>query len=177
MPNARTHDIITVVTAATATPLVLTSALPEIGPITTIVLVGTYLASGLVFSPDLDLHSRPYRRWGLFRFIWIPYQKLVPHRSWLSHSFVLGPLIRVLYFATALTLLYLAVTALINLFTPIDSTGTLLNLSRTLSVWTQSHPILIAYALVGLLLGGASHTLADIIYSWVKRKINRILRP
>ena len=177
MPNARTHDIITIVTAATATPVVLTSTLPEISPTTTIVLVGTYLASGLVFSPDLDLHSRPYRRWGLFRFIWIPYQKMIPHRSWVSHSFVIGPLLRVLYFAVALTLLYLAVTALINLFTPIDATGTLLYLSRTITAWTQSHPTLIAYALAGLLLGGASHTLADIVYSWVKRKINRILRP
>jgi uncharacterized metal-binding protein len=174
MPNARTHDIITVVTAATATPVVLTSTLPDITPLTTAVLITTYLASGLVFSPDLDLHSRPYRRWGPLRFIWIPYQKMIPHRSWVSHSFVLGPLIRVLYFALASVLLYLATTTLINLFTPVDATGTLLNLSRTITAWTQSHPTLIAYALAGLLLGGASHTLADIVYSWIKRKINRI---
>jgi uncharacterized metal-binding protein len=175
MPNARTHDLITVVTAAAATPVVLTSALPEIGPITTIVLVGSYLASGLVFSPDLDLHSRPYRRWGPLRFIWLPYQKIIPHRSWISHSFVFGPLIRVFYFAFMAILLYLAGMALINLFTPVDATHTLLNMSRTITAWVQTHPAIITYALTGLLLGGASHTLADIVYSWVKRKVRRIL--
>src|SRR6266566_7018649 len=99
MPNARTHDLITIVTAAASTPAVLNSSLPQIGPITTVVLVGSYLASGILFSPDLDLHSRPYRRWGPLRFIWLPYQKMIPHRSWVSHSFVFGPLFRVCYFA------------------------------------------------------------------------------
>lgn len=175
MPNGRTHDIITFVTAAVAVPVVLTSSLPQIGPATTTVLVGSYLASGLVFSPDLDLHSAPYRRWGPLRFIWIPYQKIIPHRSWVSHSFVLGPLIRVVYFALMSILLYFAVMALINLFTSVDATHTLLNLSRVITTWVEANPVIIGYAIAGLLLGGASHTLADIVYSWVKRKIRRIL--
>src|SRR4051794_33773447 len=131
MPNARTHDLITIVTAAVAVPAVLASSLPQVGPATTVALVGTYLASGLVFSPDLDLHSTPYRRWGPLRFIWIPYQKMVPHRSWVSHSFVFGPLIRVFYFTLMSILLYFAAMAFINLFTSVDATHTLLNLSRT----------------------------------------------
>jgi uncharacterized metal-binding protein len=175
MPNARTHDLITIVTAAVAVPVVFASSLPQIGPTTTVALVGTYLASGLVFSPDLDLHSTPYRRWGPLRFIWIPYQRMIPHRSWVSHSFVFGPLIRVFYFALMSILLYFAAMALINLFTPVDATHTLLNLSRTITAWVEANPVIIGYAIVGLLLGGASHTLADIVYSWVKRKIRRIL--
>jgi uncharacterized metal-binding protein len=175
MPNGRTHDVITVVTAAVATPVVLTSSLPEIGTVTAAVLVGTYLASWLIFSPDLDLQSRPYRRWGPLRFIWIPYQKMIPHRSWISHSFIFGPLIRVVYFALMVTLLYLGGMALINLFTPIDSTGTLLKISRTVTGWVGTHPTIISYALAGLVIGGASHTLADIVYSWVKRKMKRLL--
>jgi uncharacterized metal-binding protein len=175
MPNGRTHDIITFVTAAASTPAVLNSHLPEIGPVTTAVLVGTYLASGLLFSPDLDLYSKPYRRWGPLRFIWLPYQKLIPHRNWVSHSFVVGPLFRVCYFALMLVLLYLGSMALINLLTPVDLTGTLLALSRTITGWVGLHPTIIGYALAGLLFGGASHTLADIVYSWVKRKVKRIL--
>jgi uncharacterized metal-binding protein len=175
MPNALTHDLITIVTAAASTPAVLNSSLPQIGPITTVVLVGSYLASGILFSPDLDLHSRPYRRWGPLRFIWLPYQKMIPHRSWVSHSFVFGPLFRVCYFALMVILLYLGSMALINLFTHVDATGTLFGFSRTITGWVESHPAIIGYALAGLLFGGASHTLADIVYSWVKRKVRRIL--
>jgi uncharacterized metal-binding protein len=175
MPNGRTHDLITVVTAAAATPIILVSNLPEIGPATGAVLLGSYLASGIMFSPDLDLHSRPYRRWGPLRFIWIPYQRMVPHRSWVSHSFIIGPLLRVCYFVAMAVLLYLGVMALVNLFTPVDSTGTLFSFGRTVTGWVETNPTLIAYALCGLLLGGATHTLADMIYSWVKRKMRRLL--
>src|SRR5258708_1756676 len=153
MPNGRTHDIITFVSAAAATPVVLTSPLPEIGTVTAAVLVGSYLLSGLIFSPDLDLQSRPFRRWGPLRFIWIPYQKMIPHRSWVSHSFIFGPLIRVLYFALMMTLLFLGCMALINLFTPVDSTGTLYKISRTVTCWVETHPTIIAYALAGLIFG------------------------
>src|SRR5205085_992625 len=93
-------------------------------PTNAIVLLGTYLASGLLFSPDLDLKSAPYKRWRLLRFIWIPYQKVVPHRSWISHSFFFGPLLRVLYFAVVMSLLTFIVLAIVNALVPIDPTGT-----------------------------------------------------
>ncbi|MEO8287287.1 MAG: metal-binding protein [Chloroflexota bacterium] len=174
MPNGRVHDIITITTAVVAAPVLLNSTLPEMGAATAIVAVGSYLASGLVFSPDLDLHSTPYKRWGPLRFIWKPYQKMVPHRSWVSHSFVFGPLIRVLYFAIAMTLLYLAGMALVNLFVAVDATGTLLNFSRTVQTWVETHPVTISYAVGGLIMGGAAHTAADLIYSWTKRKLRKI---
>jgi uncharacterized metal-binding protein len=175
MPSGKAHDLITVVTAAAAVPVVLSSSLPEIGPATAAVLIGTYLASGLIFSPDLDLQSKPYKRWGPLRFIWIPYQRLVPHRSWISHSFIFGPLFRVVYFGFMAILLYLIATLLLNLFTPIDTTGTLFSFSRTIANWVDTHPTIIYYAFAGLVLGGAAHTLADIVYSWVKRRMRRLL--
>lgn len=175
MPNGKTHDIITIVSAAAAAPVLVSSGLPEMNAAAVAVAVGSYVASGMVFSPDLDLHSRPYRRWGPLRFIWIPYQKMIPHRSWVSHSLLFGPLIRVVYFVLMSTLLYLGVMALINLFTPVDSSGTLLNISSTVTAWVQNHPIIIGYALAGLILGAAVHTLTDIVYSWVKRRIRRLL--
>lgn len=58
------------------------------------IVVGTYF-----LSPDLDLHSRIYRRWGLLRWIWIPYQKVIPHRSWVSHSGPISATLRLLYIA------------------------------------------------------------------------------
>jgi uncharacterized metal-binding protein len=169
MPNVRTHDIITVVSAAVMVPAALNSGLPQMDPVNTVALVGTYLASGLLFSPDLDTHSRPYRRWGVLRWIWLPYQAFVPHRSWVSHSFLLGPLLRVFYFAGVVALLTALALGLTNLMVPVDPTGTLLNLACAAPVWVEMHFPIIAYATVGLILGGASHTLADIVFSKVKR--------
>ena len=129
MPNAPTHDFITIVTGAAVAPVVLNSALPDANPTNTLVLVGSYLASGLLFSPDLDLRSAPYRRWRGLRFMWLPYQKLVPHRSWVSHSFLFGPLLRVVYFAGVLSILTLLILAIINALVPVDPTGTFFSMA------------------------------------------------
>jgi uncharacterized metal-binding protein len=63
-----------------------------------IIAASAHLLGGLYLSPDLDLISRPYKRWGLLRWLWIPYQKLIPrHRHWLSHGVIVGSLVRLLY--------------------------------------------------------------------------------
>ena len=169
MPNVRTHDAITVASAAVMLPVALNSGLPGADPLNAAVLTGTYLASGLLFSPDLDTHSRPYKRWGPLRWIWLPYQALVPHRSWVSHSFLLGPIIRVLYFVGMVALVAALGIGLMNLLTPTDPTGTLLNMARAAGRWIETNLPLLAYATVGLVLGGAAHTLADLVFSKVKR--------
>jgi uncharacterized metal-binding protein len=74
--------------------------------------LGTIAASahflgGYWLSPDLDIKSRPFLRWGVLKIIWLPYQRLIPHRSPLSHAPVLGSLIRLLYLAAWLFPLWL----------------------------------------------------------------------
>jgi len=150
-------------------PVALNSGMPQMDAANAFVLTGTYLASGLLLSPDLDTHSRPYRRWGPFRWIWLPYQVFVPHRSWVSHSFVLGPILRVLYFIVMATLLTALVLGLLNLMVPVDPTGSMLNSARAIWNWLESNLTTLAYAMVGLILGGAAHSLADIVFSKVKR--------
>lgn len=169
MPSAPTHDFVTLVTAAAAVPAMLYSTLPDVSPTNTSVLVGSYLISGLLFSPDLDTHSRPYMRWRWLRFMWLPYQRLVPHRSRISHSLIMGPLIRALYFAVMLLLLGLAVYAIVNLLVPFDPTGTLLQFARDAALWMQTHPWTVFYALAGFIFGGITHVLLDTVFSWVKR--------
>ena len=56
-----------------------------------------FVLGGLWLSPDLDIQSKPLKRWGIFQLIWWPYQKIIPHRSILSHGLLLGTLIRVTY--------------------------------------------------------------------------------
>lgn len=49
------------------------------------------------FSPDLDTRCRAIRSWGLFGWIWKPYQKAFPHRSFFTHSPIVGTFIRLAY--------------------------------------------------------------------------------
>ncbi|HUS16952.1 MAG TPA: metal-binding protein [Chloroflexia bacterium] len=167
MPDGRTHDIITVVTAAAAVPLAMT--VPGMTPGQVGILAGSYLLSGIVFSCDLDLRSEPYLRWGRFRFIWWPYQKLVHHRSLWSHGLVVGPVLRLVYFtAVMFALLYLGLS-LVNLLHPIDSTGTLRQTWFWLSGYVSRHPIVSVLLLIGFILGGASHSIADVLSTARKR--------
>jgi uncharacterized metal-binding protein len=66
-----------------------------------LVVVGSHIWATWMLSPDLDIDSAIYDRWGPFRGLWWPYQKLTPHRSWFSHSGLSGPL-RLVYLALAL---------------------------------------------------------------------------
>ena len=64
--------------------------------------LAAYLFSGFWLSDDLDTHSLAYKRWGWLRWLWWPYQKAVPHRSWISHGIGFGPIFRVAYFLVML---------------------------------------------------------------------------
>src|SRR5205809_1119508 len=105
MPNARTHDLITLVTAAGADAAYLTST-PHPDTTLAALFTASYLFAGYACAGDLDLNSKEYRRWGVLRILWWPYRVLVPHRSWVSHGLVMGGVIRVCYLAAVSTLLF-----------------------------------------------------------------------
>jgi uncharacterized metal-binding protein len=69
-----------------------------------LLVVGSHIWATWMLSPDLDIDSAIDDRWGPLRFLWLPYQKLTPHRSWFSHSGVSG-ILRLLYLGAALWLL------------------------------------------------------------------------
>ena len=62
-------------------------------------------------TPDMDHSSRRFRG-GLVKKVWLlcwlPYQRLVPHRSSLSHSLLIGLPIRLLYVASLALTMWLA---------------------------------------------------------------------
>ncbi|MEW5818869.1 MAG: DUF2227 family putative metal-binding protein, partial [Cyanobacteriota bacterium] len=63
------------------------------------------ILTAFYLGPDIDTASSSYYRWGLLRWIWIPYRRIIAHRSILSHSFILGPLIKLIYLSFILVLL------------------------------------------------------------------------
>ena len=101
------------------------------------ILAGAYLVSGIIFSCDLDLRSEPYLRWGRFRFIWWPYQRILHHRAVWSHGLVIGPVLRIVYFVVMMFALMFLGLSLVNVFQPVDPTGTSLRAARWLRLY---HP-------------------------------------
>jgi uncharacterized metal-binding protein len=125
-----------------------------------------------MFGPDLDTHSKQYTRWGVFRYLWYPYQVFFKHRSRWSHGLVFGTFLRIVYFMGALTLLsFVPVFALAW-----QSGGELPDLMEFAKTWTAIGEYVRAdlgeysflYVFAGLWLGAASHTLADIAGSFAK---------
>ena len=171
MPSGKTHDAITLLLAAPtfAAAWGATRSVPL-----AVVATAGMLFGGLMFGPDLDILSRQYARWGLFRFLWWPYRVIFRHRSRWSHGIIFGTLIRVVYFALMLTLVVCAAIYLRATFVagvPADygavvrawramEAGALMQ-GRTLHIFLA--------ALAGLWWGAASHTLTDVTWSVIRK--------
>jgi uncharacterized metal-binding protein len=173
MPGHRTHDLLTVAAAGTSVTLywALTDQprWPE-----ALALAGSCLISGILFSPDLDLPSRPRRRWGPVAFLWAPYETLVAHRSWISHSAVAGPLIRLVYFLGAVWLLcWTCLWAINHWIIPVDRNGMMRGWRGDLGHLLHVYPRETSMVLAGFLLGGITHTVADVLWSRTRRRRRR----
>ncbi len=132
----------------------------------TLLVTGGFLFGGLMFGPDLDIYSRQYQRWGWLRWIWLPYRKMMRHRSFWSHGPVVGTLLRLLYLAvwlSALSLVGVAIAAALGYNIPDWSTATHLTQQSIL----QYSPEVMALCL-GLELGALSHSCSDWLSSTYK---------
>ncbi|MEG4112498.1 MULTISPECIES: metal-binding protein [unclassified Microcoleus] len=175
MPSGRTHDQITM------------WSLPAVAALTfgqtqssnlTLLVSGSFLFGGLMFGPDLDIYSCQYQRWGWFKAIWLPYQKSLRHRSFLSHGPLIGTALRILYLA-----IWIAVFGMLGLAIA-EKVGNLggnwqdVVLSYGRSTWEHRIEILAVY--IGLELGAMSHYLSDwggSAYKKFKKKGLSGLRP
>ncbi|MDO4245282.1 MAG: metal-binding protein [Deinococcus sp.] len=70
-----------------------------------------FMAGTFLLSPDLDLSEGRVdskRRWGPLGFLWVPYGKMFSHRG-LSHTWLVGPLTRLIYLALIAALVWTVV--------------------------------------------------------------------
>ena len=162
MPSTRVHDLITLATGSGGFVMYVKSH-PSNWP-GALLFTLSYLFSGLMLSADLDVRSRPYRRWGPLRFIWWPYMKLIPHRSVLSHGLVVGPLLRVAYLCAVLGLPFALIVAL-------GGVAGARGMLSALGQFVKAHIKPAALILTGIILGGVAHTLADVAASLVARAL------
>ncbi|MDM7922523.1 MAG: metal-binding protein [Pyrinomonadaceae bacterium] len=169
MPSGKTHDIITLMLAAPA----FAAGYAAFGELPA-AAAGTaaFVFGGLMFGPDLDTASKQYSRWGIFKFLWMPYSVFFTHRSRWSHGLVFGTLIRVVYFMGVLTLASFAGSYLAAAYSGGDLPrfAELLDAWGSIGAWARSslgsHILIAAFA--GMWLGAASHTFTDTAGTYIK---------
>jgi uncharacterized metal-binding protein len=168
MPSGRTHDRITL----WSLPLVVGLAL-SITRNSALVLPigGGFLLGGLLLGPDLDIHSIHFKRWGWFRWIWIPYRGSMRHRSPLSHGPIIGTMLRVVYLGTWLGIASLIVLATLNQAGQIGWTWA--EIHQIVGRSLQQHSSQWLALAIGLELGALSHYAADWLVSTYKRSKSR----
>jgi uncharacterized metal-binding protein len=97
MPSGRIHEA----AAAVVSPAVAVSAYQITSGDLPLSLVtwAFFLFGAYYLSPDLDVKSRPYLRWGSLKWYWWPYKMAVEHRNWVSHGPVISTIFRIFYLA------------------------------------------------------------------------------
>lgn len=166
MPSGRTHDRITL----WLLPFIvgLCYLITRDGELT-LLCSGGFFFSGLMFGPDLDIYSIQFKRWGIFRYLWLPYQKLLRHRSFFSHGLVIGTIIRIIYLLVCLFVVSTLLIAILQLFWGFDWNWQTFVIDRYNS-FTGDYKKEAICLLLGLELGAMSHSLSDLLGSAVKKK-------
>ncbi|WP_036485404.1 metal-binding protein [Myxosarcina sp. GI1] len=166
MPSGNTHDRITL----WLLPWIVggTYLLAKDGELTLIV-AGGFLFGGLMFGPDLDIYSIQYKRWGVLRYIWLPYRRLLRHRSFFSHGLIVGTIIRIVYLLLVVSLLAIFIIAIAQLVWGFNWNWQQFVL-ETLAVLKTKYFKETVALFAGLELGSLSHSLSDWLGSYYKKQ-------
>ena len=165
MPSGHTHDRITLwcLPIVVGIAIWLTHSLPL-----TVIICLSYLVGGFMLGPDLDIYSIQYRRWGPLRWIWLPYQKALKHRSRLSHGPIIGTALRVVYLAVWMALFTLVIVEVLNVVWNAQLTWQ--SLSITFRYLLKHYFTEWLAILIGLEVGAISHSASDAVGSHLGRK-------
>lgn len=120
-----------------------------------------------MLGPDLDIHSIQYKRWGPMRWIWLPYQRALKHRSRLSHGPIIGTALRVVYLAAWIALFAVILVFALNLLW--DAQLAWQPLKAMFSYMLKRYRTEWLTLLLGLELGAISHFTSDILGSRIAR--------
>ena len=167
MPSGVVHDRITIQLLPWVVGI--TYCLTRSSELTLILSCG-YLFSGMMFGPDLDIHSLQYKRWGIIKDIWLPYRRLFHHRSLFSHGFIIGTCIRLVYLFLIISVVSILVVAIAQL-----CFGFTWNwqefVTAKLHLLTWKYPYETTFLFIGLEIGAMSHSISDWISSYRKRQL------
>ncbi len=109
MPSGKVHNVINTLSLlglGAAAGYAQTSGYVHLEAGAVLAFCGAFAAGTYLLSPDLDLaeqHVSTKNNWGPLGFLWVPYGWVFSHRG-MSHSWLLGPLTRLIYLALLLVL-------------------------------------------------------------------------
>ncbi len=114
MPSGRVHEAIniSVLGLASAAYWVYQKDIAVPQP-AAVAFASSFLVGTFLITPDLDLAEQQVRakgRWGWLGWFWVPYGWMFAHRG-LSHTWIIGPLTRILYLGAIGVVLYWIATA------------------------------------------------------------------
>jgi uncharacterized metal-binding protein len=138
----------------------------------TLIASSAFLFSGLMFGPDLDIYSRQFQRWGKLRWIWLPYQKTLRHRSKFSHGILIGTIIRLFYLFSVAIVFATAIVAIAQSIWGFDWNWQHF-IRNSYKFIVEDYPIQAIAFFLGLELGAFLHSLSDWIHSTSKKKEGR----
>lgn len=166
MPSGKTHDKITWIFFPILS-FIVWDVIHNI--LITITFAISYLFSSFMFSGDLDLVSQQSKRWGVLRWIWIPYRKYISHRSDWSHGILLGTVFRIFYLFILIGFFYTFIYFLSKQFLPDLNKELVKTTEHSLLTLNKVSSVYYSTIFIGLLCGAAIHTLADETGSFIKR--------
>ena len=171
MPSGVTHDRITIWILPWIVGV--TYCLTRNGELT-LIFSGGYFFSGMMFGPDLDIHSLQYKRWGMIRGIWLPYRRFLKHRSIFSHGFIIGTCVRLIYLFLIIACISILVVAIAQLI--FGFTWNWQDFAqRQLSLLINKYPQETIALFIGLEIGAMSHSVSDWIGSRRKLRLKKKL--
>ena len=165
MPSGVTHDRITLWILPWVAGIAY--GLTRSGELS-LILAGGVLFSGMMFGPDLDINSIQYKRWGIFKPIWLLYRKFMPHRSILSHGPIIGTCIRLLYLFSIVAVISILAVAIAQLIWGFDWNWQDFVREKFTLLRNQYLREVVVF-LIGLEVGAMSHSFSDWFNS--KRKL------
>lgn len=121
-----------------------------------------------MFGPDLDIYSLQYKRWGYLKWLWTPYQRGMRHRSFISHGFLVGTIVRLWYLLSFVLFWLILIMLGYGLITKTSWNWSKI-LQQSLTFILKDHPKEIISSLIGLEVGAMSHSLSDWVGSAYKR--------
>ncbi|PTA69334.1 metal-binding protein [Deinococcus arcticus] len=153
VPSGRVHNLINIAaySVLAAGALIATrQELVVLSPAQALQFTLAFAAGTFLLSPDLDLAEGRVdskRHWGVLGVLWVPYGMLFSHRGW-SHTWLVGPLTRLLYVALIAALVWGALLYLVP--------------GMTLPQWPQTFTLQALWPpLLGYYLSQWLHLMAD----------------
>ncbi|MFX3622942.1 MAG: metal-binding protein [Ectobacillus sp.] len=153
MPSGRTHTRLNLVAFPVLLFFLIAYGFTGAGFL--LPFAGGFMAGTYLLSPDLDTNSAPYRKWGLLRIFWYPYKAIMPHRSILTHTIILGDIIRLLY-------LTLVISPLLYILNKMVLDGQLIPIVR-------EHRDVLFVLVLGVIAASTLHIAADVLNTQRKR--------